>query len=66
MGIEDLFMKKGLELCIDGLEINEIRFILELEIDFVEDINNRYFKLFKIWGIFVFVFGMLGILIGLI
>ncbi len=49
MEIEDPFMKKGLELCIDGLEINEIRSILELEIDSVEDTNNRYSKLFKTW-----------------
>ena len=66
MGIEDPFMKKGLELCIDGLEINEIRSILELEIDSVEDTNNRYSKLFKTWGTFAPAFGMLGTLIGLI
>ncbi len=51
MKIQDPFMKKGLELCIDGLEINEIRSILELEIDSVEETNNRYSKLFKTWGL---------------
>lgn len=66
MKIKDPFMKKGLELCIDGLEINEIKSILELEIDAIEETNNRYSKIFKTWGTFAPAFGMLGTLIGLI
>lgn len=66
MKIQDPFMRKGLELCIDGLEVNEIRSILELEIASIEDTNNRYSKIFKTWGTFAPAFGMLGTLIGLI
>lgn len=64
--IEDKFLKKGLELTIDGAEANTIREILEIEITAIESINAKNGKIFKIWGSYAPAFGMVGTLVGLI
>lgn len=64
--IEDEFLQKGLELVIDGMEIEDIREILEIEIASTEIMYNRGASIFKIWGSFAPAFGMVGTLIGLI
>lgn len=64
--IEDEFLKKGLELIIDGIEAEDTKEILETEIYSVENMYDRGSKIFKIWGSYAPAFGMVGTLIGLI
>lgn len=64
--IEDDFLRKGLELVIDGVEPNSIKQILELEIEEVENSFSKGSKIFMIWGTYAPAFGMIGTLIGLI
>lgn len=64
--IEDAFLRKGLELAIDGIDMEDIKEILEIEIDEVESKYATGSKIFKIWGSYAPAFGMVGTLIGLI
>lgn len=64
--IDDLFLKKGLELTIDGVEANIIREIMEIEITTIESMNAKNAKIFKVWGSYAPAFGMIGTLVGLI
>lgn len=64
--IEDVFLRKGLELAIDGIDMEDIKEILEIEIDEVESKYSTGSKIFKIWGSYAPAFGMVGTLIGLI
>ena len=64
--IENQFMKKGLELVIDGLDIESIKEILENEINIYESEQENSSKIFKIWGSFAPAMGMVGTLIGLV
>ncbi|WP_419741859.1 motility protein A [Paraclostridium dentum] len=64
--IEDAFLRKGLELAIDGIDMEDIKEILEIEIDEVESKYSTGSKIFKIWGSYAPAFGMVGTLIGLI
>ena len=64
--IEDDFLRKGLELVIDGMEVETIKEILELEILEVESSYNKGSRIFKVWGSYAPAFGMIGTLIGLI
>lgn len=64
--IEDDFLRKGLELAIDGIDMEDIKEILEIEIDEVDNKFATGSKMFKIWGSYAPAFGMVGTLIGLI
>lgn len=64
--IEDDFLRKGLELVIDGLEPETIKEILELEMLEIEGGYNKGSKIFKVWGTYAPAFGMIGTLMGLI
>lgn len=64
--IEDDFLRKGLELAIDGIDMEDIKEILEIEIDEVDNKFSAASKIFKIWGSYAPAFGMVGTLIGLI
>lgn len=64
--IEDDFLRRGLELVIDGIEPETLTEIMELEILEVENRYNKGAKIFKVWGSFAPAFGMIGTLIGLI
>lgn len=64
--IEDDFLRRGLELVIDGLEPETIKEILELEMLEIESRYNKGSKIFKVWGTYAPAFGMIGTLIGLI
>ncbi|WP_042275347.1 motility protein A [[Clostridium] dakarense] len=64
--IEDSFLRKGLELVIDGLDPDTIKEILELEMLEIEGGYNKGSKIFKVWGTYAPAFGMIGTLIGLI
>lgn len=64
--IDDIFLSKGLQMVVDGIEQDTIREILELEIGEMEDRHLTGASLFSTWGIYAPGFGMLGTLIGLI
>lgn len=64
--IEDSFLKKGLQMVIDGIEPETIKDILELEISEMEDRHLKNAGIFNTWGAFAPAFGMIGTLIGLI
>lgn len=64
--LDDAFLKKGLQMVVDGIEPESIREILELEIDEMESRHKNGAGIFTAWGAFAPGFGMLGTLIGLI
>ncbi|MGB5157841.1 motility protein A [Desulfobacterium sp. N47] len=65
-GIKDEFLKKGIQLSIDGLEPQEIKNILETEIDFIRSRHSLGAEIFVTMGTYAPALGMIGTLIGLI
>ncbi|MBW6408552.1 motility protein A [Clostridium weizhouense] len=64
--LEDQFLKKGLQMVVDGIEPESIKEILELDISEMESRHKSGSGIFAAWGAFAPGFGMLGTLIGLI
>ena len=64
--MRDPFLKRGIELLVDGTDSELVRGILETELSFVEDRHKRGQSLFETMGSLAPAFGMIGTLIGLI
>jgi chemotaxis protein MotA len=64
--IGDDFLKKGLQMVVDGIEPETIKEILELEISEMEARHTNGSNMLKTWGGYGPAFGMVGTLIGLI
>ncbi|GAA0724130.1 motility protein A [Clostridium malenominatum] len=64
--IGDDFLKKGLQMVVDGIEPDTIRDILELEISEMERRHKIGADMLRAWGGYAPAFGMVGTLIGLI
>lgn len=64
--LKEDFLKKGLGLSIDGMEPQEIREILETEIDFIRSRHSLGAEIFTTMGSFAPAMGMIGTLIGLV
>ncbi|MEW6082087.1 MAG: MotA/TolQ/ExbB proton channel family protein [Bacillota bacterium] len=64
--MRDPFLKRGIELLVDGTDSELVRGILETELSFVEDRHKRGQSLFETMGALAPAFGMIGTLIGLI
>ena len=64
--LEDPFMKKGLELVVDGAEAEQIRDLLEVEVEAMEGRHRRMSGLFKSAGATSPTLGVMGAAIGLI
>lgn len=64
--LKDEFLKKAIQLSIDGLEPREIKNILETEIDFIRSRHGLGAEIFTTMGTFAPALGMIGTLIGLI
>ncbi|MBU5591071.1 motility protein A [Clostridium sp. MSJ-4] len=64
--LQDEFLKKGLQMVVDGIEPETIREIMELEIDEMERRHITGANILKAWGGYAPAFGMIGTLIGLI
>lgn len=64
--LEDEYLKKGLQMVVDGIEPETIKEILELEISQMEARHAAGAGIYQTWGAFAPAFGMLGTLIGLI
>ncbi len=60
------FLKKGLQMVVDGLEPETIKEIMELEIGEMERRHTDGANMLKAWAAYAPAFGMLGTLIGLI
>lgn len=65
-GLDDDFLKKGLQMVVDGIEPEVIREIMDLEIEEMESRHKSGSGLFATWGAYAPAFGMVGTLIGLI
>ena len=64
--INDAFLKKGLQMVVDGIEPETIREIMELEIGEMERRHKSGADMLRAWGGYAPAFGMVGTLIGLI
>ncbi len=64
--IEDVFLKKGLEMVVDGTEPQTIRGIMETEISYLQQRHTSGANIFNQLGMYAPSFGMIGTLIGLI
>lgn len=64
--MNDEFMKKGLQLSVDGLEPNSIKDILDTEILAIHDRHKLGSEIFTTLGTFAPALGMIGTLIGLV
>ena len=64
--VEDEFLKKGVQMSIDGLEPTEIRVILDTELEYIESRHRLGAEVFTTMGTFAPAMGMIGTLIGLV
>ena len=64
--LEDDFMRKGIQLVIDGRDTDIIRKILETEVLFVQDRNAKAEAVFMTMGGFSPTLGIIGTVLGLI
>lgn len=64
--LEDEFLKKGIQLVVDGSEADEIKKILSTEIEAFESRHTRNQGIFSKMGILAPGFSMVGTIIGLI
>jgi len=63
--IQDPFMKKALNLAIDGVEMNQLRAIMELEIVLMEQEGEAEAKVFEAAGGYAPTIGIIGAVLGL-
>jgi len=64
--IPDEFMKKGLQMSVDGLEPQSIEEILATEIDYLRGRHQVGAEIFSTMGTFAPALGMIGTLVGLV
>ena len=63
--IEDPFLRKALNLAVDGMEMSQIRSIMELEIELVEQRGEAEAKAFETAGGYSPTIGIIGAVLGL-
>ncbi len=64
--VDNEMISLGMQMVIDGMELENIREILRLKLDTVERRHNEGQAVFEKWGELAPAFGMLGTLVGLI
>lgn len=64
--LPDPFLKKGIQLVVDGTDPELVRSIMEIELSFLEERHKQGQSLFETMGFLAPAFGMIGTLIGLI
>ncbi len=64
--LDNEFLRKGIQLVVDGTDPQLVRNILETKITFIEDRHRQGQEMFQNMGTFSPAFGMIGTLIGLI
>ena len=62
---EDPFIKKGLQMLVDGAEPDTIRGVLEVEMDTKEHLDTQGAKMFESLGIYAPTLGIIGAVMGL-
>lgn len=65
-GANDLFLGKSLQMLVDGQDAEDIRELLSLEIQNLQNRHSRGKKILEFMGAAAPAFGMIGTLIGLI
>ncbi len=65
-GEEDIFLKKGLSLAVDGNEPDIIRDLLEIETGQMDARHRQRASMFEQFGGIAGAFGMIGTLVGLV
>jgi chemotaxis protein MotA len=63
---DDAFLKKGIQLIVDGTDPELVRNILEIELSFMEERHKNNKAFFDMWGALAPSFGMIGTVIGLV
>jgi chemotaxis protein MotA len=63
---EDLFVRKGLELLIDGSDPDILRDVLELELDAKEEFDGSSTRVYQSMGGYAPTIGIIGAVMGLI
>lgn len=63
--ITDPFLRKALNLAVDGLELSQIRSIMELEIELIEQRGEAEAKAFETAGGYSPTIGIIGAVLGL-
>jgi chemotaxis protein MotA len=64
--VEDDFLRKGIQLVVDGTDPEIIRTVLMTELNKIQERHEIGIKIFDDWGKLAPAFGMVGTLIGLI
>jgi chemotaxis protein MotA len=64
--VDDVFLKKGLQLAIDGTDSEELRDILEAEVDAKRKADKAAAKIFEGMGGYAPTIGIIGTVIGLV
>ncbi len=64
--LEDEFLKKGIQLVVDGTDPELVRRIMETELSYIAERHDRGKKVFEDWALLAPAFGMIGTLMGLI
>ncbi len=64
--LDDDFLRKGIQLVVDGTDPELVRRIMETELENIISRHDAQRKLFEDWALFAPAFGMIGTLIGLI
>ena len=65
-GIDDPFVKKGLQLVVDGTEPRELKRVLEVEIETFDDLHRQGARVWEAAGGYAPTIGILGAVMGLI
>jgi chemotaxis protein MotA len=64
--VQDPFLKKALDLAVDGADLQELRRMMELEIEMEESVAESEAKVFEGAGGYAPTIGIIGAVIGLI
>jgi len=64
--VNDPFLRKGLQLVVDGGEPEDIRNIMEVEMDFREHADLRAARVYEGMGVYAPTLGIIGAVLGLI
>jgi chemotaxis protein MotA len=63
--VEDAFMRRGLQLVVDGTDPERLRGILEVELDAREDDELAAARVFESMGVYAPTLGIIGAVLGL-
>lgn len=64
--IESEFLRTGLEMVVDGTDVDEIRNSMENDLSFMQRRHQKGQQIFLQFGMFCPAFGMVGTLVGLV